>query len=309
MDMEKKSRRERLQRMARALINELQDPDTLLERVKGLKEIDFEFRDYYKKSDLPDEQSALNAYLEENENLLKRKTINDENPIKAEAFHSYALNYLENLLKTEPHAEETDEDLFANWPESEPTTIEKHIPLTLEDLWDGLLAYSRFRASTYLEWHKSSLPKEVWKKAKRKGGALKRLTNLASPIEALGFKECTRQVEALLDEYRSDFRLLAIGYLYGNWWGFEAWRKKAEIIQESSGMLESNNLWKLLESIKSDPHTHQCTVERMGATPPRFHSIALPAYAQWVLADEAKDENLRLKKSKIVLRHPPFQKK
>ena len=61
--------------------------------------------------------------------------------------------------------------------------------LSLDDLWDGLLAYGRFRWKTYLTASKSYA-----KDQKIKPGKLKKLSDMLSPAEPLGIKGYPKMV-------------------------------------------------------------------------------------------------------------------
>ena len=294
MDAAKQNRLERLRKLAAALIDKIQDPQTLFERVDGLSEMEEGFKEF--SQGYNDEDSALDAYIKMKQADKKRvravATKNEpRNPIPLERFRNFAESYLYNLLKAEIKITDGCENIKC--PE----------PLSLDDLWEGLLAYGRFRGKKYYKWEKEILPEIMRKKGKRAEGTLIPISEVTSPSDLLEIKQWSDGVEKRLMRHRNFFDAFATGYLLGHWAGFENWRKKTSV------ELESNDLRKLLDSIEVDDFTHQCTVAFDAPDGPRFHGISLPAYSHWQLANEANDDGARQKWAKLVRKQEPLEKR
>jgi hypothetical protein len=294
MDAARQNRLERLRKLAAALNEKIEDPKTLLERVDGLREAEEDFRKF--SQGYNDEDSALDAFIQElhaDERRIRAVATKKElkNPIPLERFRDFARSYLDNLRQVEIKLTDGRE------------RIKDYEPLSLDDLWEGLLAYGRFRERKYIKWEKENMPEGMWKKGKRAQGSLKLISKMTSPSDLLEIKQWSDGVEKRLMRHRDFFDAFATGYLQGHWNGYEHWRRKTSVC------LDSNDLRKLIDSLHGDAFAHQCTVSFDASHGPRFHGISLPAYSQWQLANAANDEDGRQKWAKLVRKLEPPEKR
>jgi len=287
MSLEAENRSSRLRKLAEVLLKATKRKDALHSRVNGLEDFERDFLSFCRESDIPNEDDALQAF---SDLYLKSKRQaprlgSKKKPEKAtlDRFMQFSLHFLDNL--TQPPS-------GSGLPE----------PLTMDDLWDGLMAFGRVKVKDYVKLGRENMSDERWKKARRKEGYAKPLGPVNGPLDILGVKKWTPSLEKSLSEYRSTFESLVTGFLRGYSLASIDWDKK------TSDILNTKDLRQLSDARNQDAFAHDGVIDASDPSNPRLHGIAMPACVMWQLSNEAKDETEREKWLKRVKTLPPLNK-
>lgn len=247
---------------------------TILKRVSGLSSYYEEYKKFVRKSKLTHEDQVTDSFCEKVKNgeILITETQSTKEVIPRAKFSKFLDNYCLNFVETEER--------------------DKH--LTFDDLWEGIMAYGRFRWKNYL-----SAGQEYAKLKKIKKGHLLRISEMYSPSEVLEIKgwpengrKWTPKIESELAKHRSFFENFILGFFRGYQSHF------LEITKKTS---EDTVYAKFRKITASNPRLFELSID-FYKKQPRFHGISLPYYAKFQIAFEKKNEKDKLKFFKAVLR-------
>lgn len=247
---------------------------TILKNVIGLPTYYNEYKKFARISNLTYEDEIVRSFCEKvrGGEILISKTQVAKGLIPKDKFSKFLDNYCLNFVETEER--------------------DKH--LTFDDLWQGMMAYGRFRWKNYL-----SAGQEYAKLKKIKKGNLLRISEMHSPSEVLEIKgwpengrKWTPKIESELAKHRSFFENFIFGFFRGYQSHF------LEITKKTS---EDTDHAKFRKITASNPRLFEVSID-FYKNQPRFHGISLPYYAKFQIAFEKNNEREKLKFFKAVLR-------
>jgi hypothetical protein len=285
MDAAKQNRLERLRKLAAASNDKIQDPETLLKRVDGLQEFEDRFKRFFLKSNISNEDDALKKFLRDYRE--DDKQVSPYLPkIPRDRFTAFAAMFFNNLQK-----------LSVKDFENDPPPA-----LRLDELWNGLMAFGRFRRKDYVPTSKQYMTDLQWVNSKRAGGTSRRSGSLKSPASLLGVKRWSESVEIELLRHRDFFEALFIGFMIGHGYGDGNWRDKFGKVLGGKG-------FKILSTaVEADPYAHQGKISFDDDSEALFNGIRLPDSVMWQLANESKDKDEQEKWAKHFRKLQPLKK-
>ena len=284
MDIELKKR---LIKLSNIILNNTDSARGFYKKVTGLHQLHRSFLEFYKKSKFHHEDDIFNSFEKEvNQKLIPLpKSEKSESIFSQFAFTTFLENYCMNFVQLDVT----------------PSEDNKWGALSLDDLWDGLLAYGRFRWKTYLTASKSYA-----KDQKIKPGKLLKLSEMLSPAEPLGIKGYTKvgssrdtKIKNELFKHRDYFDNFVYAY-------FRGYQSHAFILSKKTS--EASKHKGLSKKLDKDPNHFQPSIDNNGDSP-IFHGISLPYYSRWQMAYEKKDEDGQSKWFKAIVGEKLLSKK
>ena len=266
MDIELKKR---LIKLSNLILENTKSERSFFKRVNGLHQLHRSYIEFYKKSKFHHEDHILESFAEEfnKGGIPLQKSEESESIYSQFAFTTFLENYCMNFVQSDVT----------------PSEDNKWGALSLDDLWDGLLAYGRFRWKTYLTASKSYA-----KDQKIKPGKLLKLSKMLSPAEPLGIKRYAKvgssrdtKIKNELFKHRDYFDNFVYAY-------FRGYQSHAFILSKKTS--EASKHKGLSKKLDKDPNHFQPSIDNNGDSP-IFHGISLPYYSRWQMAFENNDTN------------------
>lgn len=284
MDIELKKR---LIKLSNLILENTKSERSFFKRVNGLHQLHRSYIEFYKKSKFHHEDHILESFAEEvNQKLIPLPKSEESESIYSQfAFTTFLENYCMNFVQLDVT----------------PSEDNKWGALSLDDLWDGLLAYGRFRWKTYLTASKSYA-----KDQKIKSGKLLKLSEMLSPAEPLGIKGYAKvgssrdtKIKNELFKHRDYFDNFVYAY-------FRGYQSHAFILSKKTSEVSKHK--GLSKKLDKDPNHFQPSIDNNGDSP-IFHGISLPHYSRWQMAYEKKDEDGQTKWFKAIVGEKLLSKK
>jgi hypothetical protein len=298
-------RQDRLRKLSQAIIDSTKTPKSLLKRIRGLEELEIEFKKFYRESDYNNEDHAISAFIEKS--FSKRVTVKKSGDLRVRKistarFINFALFFLDNLQGVKLSR---DEDL----------NLIGLDPLTFDDLWRALNIFGRVKIKVKMLMMAKNMPVDLWKRAKRKEG-YKRPIGKFVYSELLGLKSWDTSVEKKLIEHKEFFKSLAIGYFSGHSkYGIEIEEflssspkgSVSKLQKKSSDMLVFNGLREYMSFRSSDCRVPSCIVDLSLPDEPKFSGISLPISVLRRLKEDQKGEKEDKKFLENIVIRPPVR--
>lgn len=266
MDIELKKR---LIKLSNIILNNTDSDKGFYKKVNGLRQLHRSFLEFYKKSKFHHENDILKSFIDEfnKGGIPLPKSEESESIFSKFAFTTFLENYCMNFVQLDVT----------------PSEDNKWGALSLDDIWDGLLAYGRFRWKTYLTASKSYA-----KDQKIKQGKLLKLSKMLCPAEPLAINgypdngsKWTKTVENELFKHRDYFDDFVYAY-------FRGYQSHAFILSKKTSEVSKHK--GLSKKLDKDPNHFQPSIDNNGDSP-IFHGISLPYYSRWQMAYENNDTN------------------
>ena len=279
--------KEKLIALSNLILENTKSERSFFKRVNGLHELHRCYIEFSKTSELHHQNAILESFAKEvNQKLIPLpKSEKSESIFSQFAFTTFLENYCMNFVQLDVT----------------PSEDNKWGALSLDDLWDGLLAYGRFRWKTYLTASKSYA-----KDQKIKPGKLLKLSEMLSPAEPLGIKGYTKvgssrdtKIKNELFKHRDYFDNFVYAY-------FRGYQSHAFILSKKTS--EASKHKGLSKKLDKDPNHFQPSIDNNGDSP-IFHGISLPYYSRWQMAYEKKDEDGQSKWFKAIVGEKLLSKK
>jgi len=264
MDIELKKR---LIKLSNLILENTKSERSFFKRVNGLHQLHRSYIEFYKKSKFHHKDHILESFEKEvNQKLIPLpKSEESESIFSQFEFTTFLENYCMNFVQLDVT----------------PSEDNKYGALSLDDLWDGLLAYGRFRWKTYLTASKSYA-----KEQKIKQGKLLKLSKMLCPAEPLAINgypdngsKWTKTVENELFKHRDYFDNFVYAY-------FRGYQSHAFILSKKTS--EASKHKGLSKKLDKDPNHFQPSIDNNGDSL-IFHGISLPYYSRWQMAFENND--------------------
>ena len=266
MDIELKKK---LIKLSNLILENTKSERSFFKRVNGLHQLHRSYIEFYKKSKFHHEDHILESFAEEvNQKLIPLPKSEESESIYSQfAFTTFLENYCMNFVQLDVT----------------PSEDNKWGALSLDDIWDGLLAYGRFRWKTYL-----TASKPYAKEQKIKQGKLLKLSKMLCPAEPLAINgypdngsKWTKTVENELFKHRDYFDNFVYAY-------FRGYQSHAFILSKKTSEVSKHK--GLCKKLDKDANHFQPSIDNNGDSP-IFHGISLPYYSRWQMAFENNDKN------------------
>ena len=266
MDIELKKR---LIKLSNIILNNTDSGRGFYKKVTGLHQLHRCYIEFSKTSKFNNQDEILRSFVEEFKKgeIPLPKSKESESIFSQFEFTTFLENYCMNFVQLDVT----------------PSEDNKWGGLSLDDLWDGLLAYGRFRWKTYLTASKSYA-----KDQKIKPGKLLKLSEMLSPAEPLGIKRYAKvgssrdtKIKNELFKHRDYFDNFVYAY-------FRGYQSHAFILSKKTS--EASKHKGLSKKLDKDPNHFQPSIDNNGDSP-IFHGISLPYYSRWQMAFENNDTN------------------
>ena len=261
--------KEKLIDLSNLILENTKSERIFFKRVNGLHELHRSYIEFSKKSKCHNQDDILESFEKEvNQKLIPLpKSEESKSFFSKFAFTTFLENYCMNFVQSDVT----------------PSEDNKWGALSLDDIWDGLLAYGRFRWKTYLTASKSYA-----KDQKIKPGKLKRQSDMLSPSEPLGIKgypengsKWTKTVEKELLKHRDYFDNFVYAY-------FRGYQSHAFILSKKTSEVSKHK--GLSKKLDKDPNHFKPSIDNNGDSP-IFLGISLPYYSRWQMAFENNNTN------------------
>ena len=271
--------KEKLIDLSNLILENTKSERSFFKRVNGLHELHRSYIEFSKKSKCHNQDDIFKSFEKEiNKKLIPLpKSEESESIFSQFEFTTFLENYCMNFVQLDVT----------------PSEDNKWGALSLDDIWDGLLAYGRFRWKTYLTASKSYA-----KDQKIKLGKLLKLSKMISPADPLAIKgypehgsKWTKTVDNELFKHRDYFDNFVYAY-------FRGYQSHAFVLSKKTSEVSKHK--GLCKKLDKDQHHFQPSIDNNGDSP-TFHGISLPYYSRWQMAYEEKDEDGQTKWFKAIV--------
>ena len=271
--------KEKLIDLSNLILENTKSERSFYKRVNGLRQLHRDYIEFSKKSKFNNQDEILESFAEGvNQKSIPLPKIGESESIFSQfEFTTFLENYCMNFVQLDVT----------------PSEDNKWGALSLDDLWDGLLAYGRFRWKTYLTASKSYA-----KDQKIKPGKLLKLSKMFCTAEPLGIKKYSKvgssgdtKIKNELLKQRDYFDNFVYAY-------FRGYQSHAFVLSKKTS--EASKHKDLSKKLDKDPFHFQPSIDNNGDSP-IFHGISLPYYSRWQIAYEKKDEDGQNKWFKAIV--------